>query len=308
MNNHMFTSQLPNMFNMMNNASSFSPSQTDKKIKRTWVSENISQAKAGFFKLFAKYDNVAFSYISPNSVGDPDNICDVKVVYEHALDVAEMFADKGYNNFTKQNKMNPVVLNVVSKDFVEVRESSEDMRDELINIRTTFCVSPSKVNVFPIKEKDCAYTPSVLVIRPKDPRMIPPLLPFNLIYRTAVITSAPIKHTAVTKLSCENLMKTLINIETVFQCAIANEHSVLILTPYGHTEDNNPVDDIILIYNFCIMKYSHKFKHIFVAVPPHYKKEIFEIYKEGIIDPTELTKSINDKYENISKFKNVLSR
>jgi hypothetical protein len=47
------------------------------------------------------------------------------------------------------------------------------------------------------------------------------------------------------------------------------------------------------------MKYGHKFKHIIIAIPPHYPQQIFEIYNENITKPCDLCKEIDDKYDNI---------
>jgi hypothetical protein len=306
----MFNTQMPNMYSMgMMKPPPFDPNKIDPRYKRTWISENLSQCKVGFYKNFTKYEHMPFGYVNCD-VQEPDNICDVRVVHEHSLDVAEIFANKGSTNFTKQNNLNPVILNIVGKDFMASSfESSEDMRDEIINIRTGFCVCPTRSNIFPIKENQCVYTPLVPVIRPKDPRVGTRFLPYNVMYRTAIITACPIKHEEErSKLSSQNLIKTLATIECIFQCAIANNHQVLILPPFGHEEDNNPIDDIIKIYNFCIMKYSHKFKHIIFAVPPHYPDAIYEIYTEGIISPSNLVKSIDDKYQNISIKKTMENR
>jgi hypothetical protein len=284
----------------------FDPS-TDTRHKRMFISQNITEAKSGLYQKFQKYETVPFFYVENCDPGKTDSICEVKVVHEHALDVAETYADRGHVNFTKQNKMNPVVLNVVSSEFIATAfESNDDMRDDIINIRTTFCVCPQKNSVFPLKEKQCAYTPLVTVIRPKNPKMTPAFLPLTMLYRTALISAAPIKQEGIIKkFSSKDFMASLENIECAFQCAVGNDHQVLILTPFGHKEDNNPINDIIKIYNYCIMKYSHKFKNIIIAIPPHHQKEIFEVYAEKIINPMDLTKLIDDKYESIENEKRM---
>ena len=181
--------------------------------------------------------------------------------------------------------------------------------DDIINILTNFCVCPYKNGVFPLKEKQCAYTPLVTVIRPKNPKIGPAFLPWAMLYRTALISAAPIKQDKIIKkFSSKDFMATLENIECAFQCAIGNNHQVLILTPFGSKEDNNPDNDIIKIFNYCIMKYSHKFKNITIAIPPHLEKELFETYTEEIINPVNLTKIIDDKYEAIENEKRMKER
>jgi hypothetical protein len=198
--------------------------------------------------------------------------------------------------------MNPVVLNVVGKDFTgDNFESSEEMRDEMMNIRTTFCTNPIKHNIYPIKDNHCVHTPYVSVIRPKDPRYT---LAWNMCYRVGFITTCPIPQEKkdgkfIDKMSSVDFINTATIIENVFQVAIGLGHQVLILTPFGHEEDLNPIEDIIQIYNFCIMKYGHKLKSIIVAIPPYYPKNIFAQYFRGIIKPNEIVQEIDNKYDGL---------
>ena len=180
---------IQNMMSMYNNMKInqvFDPSKINKASKRTFINNNMSQARVGWFKQFTKYDSVAIPY-SACDPGKADSICEVKVVYERALDVAERFAEVGAANYTMTNKLNPAVLNVVSKEFTgDNFESCEDMRDEMMNIRTTFCANPMKRNIFPVKENHCVHTPLVNVIRPKDPRS---LLSWKMCYRVEFMTT-----------------------------------------------------------------------------------------------------------------------
>jgi hypothetical protein len=285
------------MYNNMRMNAIFNPSKVDKSSKRTLINNNISQSRIGFFKQFSKCESMMIPY-APCNPGKTDNICEVKIIFEHALDVAEQFAEVGAQNFTKANKFNPVVLNVVGKDFTgDNFESSEEMRDEMMNIRTTFCANPMKSGIFPIREKYCVHTPYVNVIRPKDPRS---LLAWKLCYRVGFITACPIQQNGpVKKFSSSDYVKTCTIIENVFQIAIGLGHQVLILTPFGHEEDNNPIDDIIKIYNFCIMKYGHKFKSIIIAIPPFYPKNLYTMYMQGIVKPNELVQEIDNKYDGL---------
>ncbi len=288
-----------NMKNMQNKTQniSFNPKKVDNGYKRTLINLNITQAKVGLYQPLPKCDCVPVKYMQGCDPGETNDICEVKVIYEHALDIAEQYAEIGAHNFTKKNKMNPAILNVVGNDFTgDSMESSEGVRDEILNLRTTFCVNPKK-NAFPVKEHHCIYTPYVNVIRPKDPRT---MLGWNNCYRVGLISASPIQQDGpVDKLSSSHFINTCTIIENVFQIAIGKEHQILILTPFGHEEDNNPVDDVIQIYNFCIMKYGHKFKSIIIAIPPHYPKAVFEKYMEDIIKPNEITDAVDKKYESL---------
>jgi hypothetical protein len=303
---------IPSMFSMgMMKNIVFDPKKIDDRYKRTLISMNISQSRSGWYTQIQKHEHMPFAYTQKCDPGEINDICNVEVVYEHALDVAEKYADHGFpKGFTKMNKMNPVILNIVGKEFIGTGyESSENMRDEVINIRTNFCVCSVRSNVFPIKDNQCVHTDLVTVIRPKDPRMGQPLLPWPKLYRTGIITASPIKQEENTKqFTSDDMTNTLITIECIFQCAIAHSHHVLILTPFGNDEDNNPIEDIIKIYNYCIMMYGHRFKHIIIAIPPHYPKGIYEIYQEEIIKPNKLTQTIEDKYDGIENEKKMKAK
>jgi len=120
-------------------------------------------------------------------------------------------------------------------------------------------------------------------------------------YRVAFITACPIpqESSRVKRFSSADFVKTCTIIENVFQIAIGLNHQVLILTPFGHEEDNNPIEDIIKIYNFCIMKYGHKLKSIIIAIPPYYPKNLFTMYSQNIIKPNELVQEVDNKYDGL---------
>lgn len=299
-----------NMWNMMNNYMNnmnqiFNPVKTNDHFKKKWINENIFQTSAG-----GQYRKCPFS--EPSSTKfcqlDPDqrlNICDVLVVNEHVLDVAEQYVQKG-NAMYNDNYQVPVVLNVVGNDFMGTGfESSNNIRDEIINIRTNFCLLSKSKFMFPLKEDECLYNKNITVIRPK--------MPFNLhspdnLYRVSMISATPImtlKLTTDNKMFSSDLIKTTCIIECIFQTAINHDHKILILQPFGHDEDNNPIDEIIKIYNLCIMKYGTYFNKIIIGVPPHYDHHVFKQYNDEIIRPANIVKHIDIKYEQ-NEMKNML--
>jgi len=305
-NNQNFTQNMKNMMDMYNNLRSnqvFNPKKMDNTTKRSLIMQNIGQSRAGWYKNFPKCESVSIPY-SACDPGKTDNICQVKVVHEHALDVAEQFCEIGTQSFTKNNNLNPVILNIVGKDFTgDNFESCEDIRDEMMNIRTLFCANPIKPGTYPIKDQNCVHTPYVNVIRTKNPSVG---LPWEKCYRVGFITTTPIQQgTAVRKMSSSDFVKTCSIIENVFQIAIGLGHSVLILTPFGHEEDNNPVDDIIMIYNFCIMKYGHKLKSIMIAIPPYYPRDLYLLYLQQIVKPNEIVQEIDNKHEGLMVQKTI---
>lgn len=303
---------MPNMLNMMGQmpqmpqVMTFDPTKCDTRFKKTMMNQTIAQTKIGMYKNLPKFKPLTSSYYQDYNPGPPTNICEVSVVFEHVIDAAEPYAEKGLN-YNSGNNMNPVVLNVVGNEFMGTNlESSENVRDELINIRTTFNNTIGTNSVFPMKEDECVYSKIVTVIRPKYPMSF---LPYPQTYRFGLITAAPIK---VEDLLSENRMKandyvrTCTILECVFQTAISTRHMTLVLPPFGHEDDGNPVDDIIKIYNYCILKYGHMFQKIIIGVPPYYPKGIFEAYKQGIINPMELVASVDKKYEQELLKKNLM--
>lgn len=287
----------------------FDPSKINQTMKRTLTNQTITQSKIGCYQKFPKFKPVVLQTTKNFVPIVPSNICEVQVVYEHILDVAEKYAEKGIT-YATPNHMNPVVLNVVGRDFSGSNlETNEEIRDEIINIRTTFNNCLGSRCPFPITEEQNVYSKVVTVIRPTIPYMF---LPPPQTYRVSMITTAPIKTekllTDENKMELSDYLKTCSIIEGVFQTAIAGSHSILILPPFGHEEDNNPVDDIIKIYNFCIYKYSHYFKKIIIGVPPHYPKSVFADYQKEIVKPNELVLEIDNKQEADELQRKLLSK
>ena len=293
---------MQNMMNMMGKIMQpqqmiFDPKKMDQRMKRTLMNQTIAQTKIGLYKSFPKFKPISFSFISNFNPGVPNNICEVSVVHEHVLDIVEQYAEKGIN-YTNNNNMNPVVLNIVGSDFSGSNlESNENIRDEIINIRTTFNNTLGTHSPYPLKEYECVYSKVVTIIRPKYPTQF---LPYPQTYRTAMITTSPIKTDNLlsdNRMTSTDFVKTCTNIECVFQAAISRGHQILILSPFGHEDDNNPIDDIIKIYNYCIYKYGHLFKKIIIGVPKYYPKSVFQTYDTDIVKPIELTTDIDKKYE-----------
>ena len=284
----------------------YDPAKTDSRVKKTLISQNISQSKIGLYKMYPKFRPVTCKFTSKYNPGVASSICETSVVYEHSIDVAENYAELGMN-FTNKNKMNPVILNVVGKDFTGTNfESNDEIRDQMVNLRTSFNNTVGTSSPFPVGETECVYAQSVTTIRPKNPTM--GFLAYPQTFRFAMITTSPIKCPKMLddeRMCSTDFVRTCSIIECVFQTAIAGFHPVLILTPFGHEEDENPIDDIIKIYNYCIFKYGHRFSKIIVAIPPFYPKEMFDKYNKEIVRLQDLTAIIDSKYDQLEMQKNL---
>lgn len=287
----------------------FNPWKASTKDKNFLASQTMAQAVAGSYASFPKLSHIPFSFVKAYDPPIPMGICEVIVVSNHILDVVEQYSEKGKDyERTKNNGMNPITVNVVGRDFNGTNlETNEELRDELFNIRTTYSNNFSNTKAFPLKKDECTYLKIVTIIRPSFP-MPNSFLPHHLTFRTALVTIAPIKVDPSTYISGDNyvdgkmcpndFVDTLTTIECIFQLAIWKQHPVLILPPFGHNDvDNNPVDDIIKIYNYCIYKYGHVFKKIIIAIPKFYPKEILSRYQEKIVNPMTMISEIDKKYE-----------
>jgi hypothetical protein len=242
--------------------------------------------------------------------GIPTSACETEVVYSHSLDVVEQYSEKGLV-YTNNNNMNPVILHVVAKEFTGLNlEANDDVRDDLVMLRTTFCNTSGhgSGSHYPLQDQNCVYAKSVTIIRPSNPMSF---LPPQQTYRTSMITTACLTIETLLKddkMTMNDFTNTCVIIETVFQTAIARGHSVLILTPFGHDNENNPILDIIKIYNYCIYKYGHWFKKIIVAVPAYCPKTMFELYQQNIINPIDIVLEIEDECEADEMRQNLIAK
>jgi hypothetical protein len=313
---NMNTQQQQNMMAMMNNFMKsqqnmqqiFDPKKLDPRSKRTLINQTIAQTKIGLYKAFPKFKSISCQFTSNFNPGVPNNICEVDVVYDHILDVAELYAEKGIN-YTQTNNMNPVIINVVGREFSGSNlETCENIRDEIVNIRTTFSNTIGSNPPYPMNEEECVYSRVVTIIRPKQPIQ---WLAYPQTYRTAMITVAPIKIEKLlsdNKMSCMDFGKTCTVIECIFQAALAKGHPILILPPFGHEDDNNPIDDIIKVYNYCIFKYGHLFKKIIIGVPPHYPQSVFKAYQKDIIKPQDIVTIVDKQFEQEEMKKSLMEK
>lgn len=284
------------------------PSKMDAQSKKTLLNMNIRESKHGLYKMYTKCNPIVRKFMNKYDPEIPKNICEISVVNEHSLEVVEKYVEKGINSFqTNVNHPCPVVLNIVGRDFTGTNfVSNDEIRDELINLRTSFCNTIGNQSPYPLKEDECVYSKTVVVIRqktlPLKNLMWPELLRFSM------ITTSPVKNPKLVEndhMNATDFIKTWQIVESVFQTAIGGKHQILVLTPFGHNEDGNPVNDIIKIYNYCIFKYGYFFKQIIVAIPQFTKKEIYEKYNNNIVRLQELVSEVDSKYENIELENNL---
>lgn len=281
--------------------SAYDPNTLPAQQKRFLLQENISLSKIHEYKIFQKYPPVYNKFLPSYDGGNPDSLFTVNICYEHSVDIAEKYAEKG-QYVSPNNGSKPVIVNQVGKDFNGTNfEISSELKDEMINMRTNlncvFGTANYNKDSLLTDHNTCLYSRLVTVIRDKNFQK----MPFLQVYRFATITVTPVnKPTLIdNSMMCMNDYKNTLNvIETIFQTAIAEDHKVLILPPFGHY-DENPIDDIIKIYNYCIFKYGHKIGTIIIAIPPYMPKDIFEEYDKKIMRPQNMLDSVDKKYDQL---------
>jgi hypothetical protein len=269
----------------------------EKKEKQYLINKNIQHSKFLLYKPCITLRPVKNILANNFNLGNINSICSVFVYNQHAINVLYNYCLKGLNA-NLLNGINPCALQIVGKDFYgQSFESLEGILDEEYILRTNFVNTVSLHNPYPLKGNECVYNKWVTVIR--NPMLGG--INLGLVYRFGLIVASTISKPKLidddgTKMSASNFLEIYATIECVFQTAIAGNHNMLVLTPFGYGDDDVPQEDIIKIYNLCIFKYGHRFKFIMIAVPKE-EKEIFELYQKEIIKPQDFLKEIDDKYE-----------
>ena len=283
------------------------PNNIDAFYKRNMINQNMYQSVCGMYKLLPIYKCAKNTYAAKYQPGIINKICDVKVINKNPIDILDALLEKGPRHLTGPNK--PIVLQSIGETFTQSRiGSGEGLRDQLFVLRTNFS-SACKINdPFPLKNNECAYIPVVTVIRDTMGNFMPydKLFAYSLILTSPVCSPDKIDDDRMT---IKDYMTTLAKLETVFQTAIACGHKIFIITPFGlENVDNNPVEDLIKILNYCIFKYGHKFDNIIVSVPEYFPGTIYTLFSDNIVNPQELTKEVDMKYESSKLHTKLLTK
>ena len=292
---------------MQNNPQTFDP-----RIKNHVTNQNIYNSSQGNY-VCPISDSIKFSYKNDYNPGPIDNVCKVIVSYKHSLDVANSLTeDFGYDALLYRKPI-PVIIYPMGKEFTGTNfESREGIYDEVLILRTNYAyVIKKQFDLFTFREneKDVVYSNPITAIR--DDNYVP--LSRDKLYKFGVITMCcDTKYDHITEritdgdtyndtnvLKANDILQFQIQLEASIQVAICGFHNILILPVFGR-EFNIPIDEQILVFNLCIMKYGHKFKGIMVCIPPYFDKEIFDIFDSKIIKPQIITSGIETKYKSLS--------
>jgi len=272
------------------------PKDFDTQNKNITINQNLYQCLKGDY-MCPVYDSIVYNYKKDVELGNIDNICKVIVSYKHSIDILEQITEKsnkGFDNISNTNQI-PSIICHFGKSFTGLNFNSGDgIYDENIILRTNYAhIIKKEYDTISYSRKDetVIYSNPVSVIRD----MSYTFLDKKDIFKTGIITCCyDRKSELVNKLLCvSDLLSFRVIIETSFQVAICGDHHILII-PYM---TNVPIEDQILVFNMCIMKYGHKFKGIFISVPSYEDKYIFQQFDKNIVKPHILTKEIDNKYK-----------
>lgn len=252
----------------------------ESKIKKHYILQNMQLCKFGQLQNLPMFKTIKNTYDDTFEVPETeDDFCDVYVSNKHSLELAKDFVVSGHN---------PVVVSTVDPEFVGTNiDNSENMHDDIINLRTNF-VKTIMQGVYPIIGPEVSYIPCLSVIRDTFIN-----ININEIYKCGLILACPIKEPDLvedTDLNFDDYFITKQIIETIFQTAINAKHDVIILPDFGCKSSKNPLKDIVNIYNMCILKYGHMFKYICVAFHMKHQTDMpyYVYYQKEIIKPQEL--------------------
>ena len=280
------------------------PNNLEEQLLKTLISQNIYESKYNMYKSLPIYKFIKNTYLNEYNPGNITSICDVRVINKHPIDILDELLEKGHNKLLSPNL--PVIVQGVGNTYTGNNpEVYDGLRDKTYVLRTNINAIFKFGNVFPLSESECAYTKLVTTIRDSKGNF----LPFNKLYGFSLISVCPLSKPELNgeyKMNSTDYIKSLSIIESIFQTAIASNNKILILSLYGqHEEDQNPINDIIMIYNYCILKYSHKFTNIIIGVPEYMDTDYFDTLNDNIMKPQEITKHVDQQFES-KKMQNVL--
>lgn len=206
-------------------------------------------------------------------------ICKIKITQKSIIDIIE------YENSVSNN--NILCSTIIHPKF---NGSNTELIINPFIIRTSFLiVNSNDCDLFPITPSKCIYNKELHIIRDVNNN----LLPLNKIITFSNISFSPVFHT--TKLDSLNkfdYIDILAYFECIFQTAICNNYSTLILSIIPD-EYNYPLPDILNIINYCIVNYLHLIKYIIISVN---SSIYYDEYRTNIIDPQNII-PITDQYE-----------
>ena len=260
----------------------------DIKAKKSMMLQNIYLCKFGNLQMLPLMKPSKNNINNNFQFHDTNQFCEVYVMKNiHPIIIAKEYIFK---------KMNPIIMNVVKNDFSGTNiESSENMYDDILNLRTNFFKTINISGLYPLRGSEIVYSPTITVIRNENFIINP-----QEFFRINIITATPITEPKLEdeSMNIDDYILTKEIIENIFQTALQTNHDVLILTDFGCRDEKNPINDIVDIFNSCILKYGSIFKNIIfsIAVKEISDDAIYHYFNKNIIKPQTLVE--NKEIEN----------
>ncbi len=271
------------------------PQNIDQRLCNTIINQNMRQSTMGDYKACPFTNSIKFNFVEY----EPEiatQVCNVYVFNKHPIDIITELSSRGLNTQSQSILLNPMGLDFNGFNF----DSFEGIVDVVPFLRTNYAhLIKKNNNVFASKnETDVIYTKNVTIIRDGQCKF------WNMqnVIMTAIVMMFPPNNINFIKdkennmiLDSTSLLKLQMIIEAAFQICICESYNVVVISMYS-MEFKIPIDDQILIYNYCILKYGHKFKNIIFGIQSN-NIEIFNYIDSCIIKPQDITKEIDSKYE-----------
>lgn len=170
--------------------------------------------------------------------------------------------------------INPVIMNTIGSEFnFETRDDVVSFRDYKLYLRSNLCNSLYIPKLLPLEKPDnVIYIKNVLFFRNEQINTV--RVPVFI----SVINVVPVKEPKLIagRMTYKDYLTTSNTIENFFLLGNMMGHKSIVLSNFGcNNKDKHPCEDIVEIYNYCIIKYGHLFNDISIT---------FEILEKNDLD------------------------
>lgn len=184
----------------------------------------------------------------------------IQILDMDSLQIAKMLIDNEYK---------PLVLNIGNSSApcgnTFCHENIIDAQEEILICRTNYFKTLTvESGVYPNDGPDGIYSPQVLVFRNEDLDII------EKPYYVSFVASSPVPEPTLMngRMTDEDYNLTFAKIDTIFQIGMSKGFDSIVLGAFGCDNlYNNPVYQIVGIFNKCLQRWKNSFKVITFAIP-----------------------------------------
>jgi hypothetical protein len=283
------------------------PRNIDKQNKSVTKNKNIYLSGYGAYQMCPWQKSLRAKYRKDFNRGQTNSVCKVFIKHMHALDVVGGLSVRGLTEL-KSNNPYPVIINPMFREFNGNNDKTNEVTpDENVILRTNFSfIVKKQENLFPVSsDSEIVYTSPVTVIRDMGYNEIQ----HENLYRTGIITVTPQRSELIERivrdgdqyeklhiLDSKHLLKLQTQLETAFQVAAMCGHNSVVVSLFDE-EFGIPVDDQIILYNYCIVKYGHFFNAIIFGIPPYQSADLVSYLEKNITKPQRIASDVEMNYQ-----------